>query len=137
MPRVLRREIDELTARTALRRVNLRSVERLLDNLPLFELQGNQELARTLLCDAIRADEKRLQHSAVGFVVDVLEELMVAREQLPVADAHPRDARIRAVASVSHDVAVAALDLHHDGRLFQSLEMLQNVSQLGGTLEIQ
>src|SRR4051812_11631272 len=55
VPRILRREIHELTARSALRAVNLGTVERLLDDLPLLELQRNEQLARTLQRDPIRA----------------------------------------------------------------------------------
>src|SRR5690242_18761412 len=121
MSRVLRREIDQLASRTTLRRVNLRAVERLLDNVSLVQLQRNEQLARALRGDAIRANEKCLQDRRVSLFIHVLEELMVAGKQLSAPDAHPRDARIRAVAGIAQHVPVSPLDLENDGRLLHAL----------------
>ena len=62
---------------------------------------------------------------------------MIAREQLAGADAHPGDARFRTVACVADDIAIAALDLEHDRRLFHSLQVLQDVSQFARSLEVE
>ena len=113
------------------------AVEGFLDDLSVFQIERHEQLARALGRDAIRTDEKRLQHGGVRFVVDVLEELVIAREQLPTANAQPRHAGIGAVTCVADHVAVAALELHHDRRLFQSFEVLKHVAHLCRALEIE
>src|SRR5690242_13848654 len=134
---ILRRKVDELPAGSSLRDVDLRAIQGLLDHFPLVELDRHEQLPRAFLSNAIRADQKRLQHVGILFFIDILEELVIAREQLPGTNAQPGYARIGPISRVSQHIAVAALDLHDHGRLLQSLEMLENVSQLRRSLEIE
>ena len=67
----------------------------------------------------------------------LLEEALFPGEELSAPDPQHHDAGVVAVARVADDVAVAALDLEHDSRLFHLLEMVQHVPKLGGPLEIE
>ena len=62
---------------------------------------------------------------------------MITRQQLPVADSQDRCARIVAIAREPDHVAIAALDLHDDGRLFDALKLDQRVTQFRRPLELQ
>src|SRR4051812_18514454 len=96
--------------------MNLRFIERLLEQLALLGIEWHQQLARALSRQPIGSGEKCRQHCRVRLVLDVLEELMLAREELAGTDTHPRNAGIVAVARKADHIAIAAFDLEHDGR---------------------
>src|SRR4029079_6797388 len=81
MPRVLRGEVDELTARTALGRVDLAPLERRFDQIALLGIERHEQLGGTILEWQITADEVRLENGGIGLLLDVLEELVLAREE--------------------------------------------------------
>ncbi len=62
---------------------------------------------------------------------------MVAREQLPAANAQDRDTRVVTVARVPDNVSIATFHLEHDRRLFHPLEMPQCITQLRRALEVE
>ena len=66
----------------------------------------------------------------------MLEESLVARKELPAANAQHDHARVIAIARIADDIAVAAFHVEHDGRFLHLLEVVQRVAQLGGALEV-
>ena len=58
----------------------------------------------------------------------MLEQPLLTREQLAIANAHDNDARIFAIARVADHVPVAAFDFHHDSGFFHLLEMTQRIT---------
>jgi hypothetical protein len=138
VPRVLLGEVDELAARAALRHQHPRAGERLLERRPVVEVERHEQLVGALLGAAqVAAGEEGGEHVGSSSPVDVLEEPVVAGEQLAAADAHHRDARVVAVARVADHVAVAALELEHHRRLLHALEVAEGVAKLARALEIE
>ena len=62
---------------------------------------------------------------------------MLARQQAAAANAHQRHHRVVAVSRIPEHVAIAALDVEHDGGLFHLLEMVERIAQLRGALEVE
>ena len=62
---------------------------------------------------------------------------MIASQHLAAPNPEPGDAGVIPVACESEHVTVAALHLEDDRRLLHSLEMLQDIAQLSGALEIE
>ena len=71
----------------------------------------------------VRAREIRGEHRIVALVLDVLDELVLARQQLSRSNAQHRDHGILAIARVAEHVAIAALHLHHHRRLLELLQV--------------
>src|SRR6185312_6241024 len=82
MAGVLRREIDQLAPRTALRRRDRRPFERRLDELALVGLEWNEGFGGPIIDRAIRSHEVGLEHGGVGLLLELREELVLARQQL-------------------------------------------------------
>ncbi len=137
MAGVLDREVDQLAARSALRRDDLRVLERYLDELAFVGVERDEELRRAVVEPQIAAREVQLEGRRVGFPFDVLEKLLFAREQLAAADSHQRDRRVVAVTRIAQHVTVAAVDRQHDRRLGHRLEVVKRVAQLGGPFEVE
>ncbi len=137
VPRILLGQIDELATRAPLRNAHVRPLERALERLAILEVERYEELGGALSARQIGAREIRRENARIVFLLEVLDEVVLAREQLPAANAHDRDAGLVAVAGIAHHVAIASLDLDHHRRLLQTLEMAEHVAQLGGPLEIE
>src|SRR5262249_22724573 len=137
MSRILRRQVDELPARTALRRLDLRALERVLYELALRGLERNQQLGRAVLQREVSAHEVGFEHRLVRLVLYIREQLMLPRQQSAVANAHQGDARVVAISGVPEHVAIPALHRQHDRRLLHLLEVAKRVAQLGGALEVE
>src|SRR5512135_2519262 len=96
--RILNREIDQLTPRTALRNVNLGALERRLDQLAVFRLERNQQLTRAILERQVASRQIRLKDRGISLFLEILEKLMLAGEELAATNSHERHDRVVAVA---------------------------------------
>src|SRR5260221_1790884 len=91
VPSILLRQRDELASPAALRHMDLRPLQRFLQNLPLGDLEREEELDRSLFEQTVWAGEIALENLLVGLLIDVLDELMIARQELAAPDAEERD----------------------------------------------
>jgi len=128
MSRILLGQIDQLSFRTPLRYEEPGALERLLDDRAVLDLERQHQLVRTLLQQPIRAGEIALEHCGIRNAVDILDELMIAGEQLSPANTQERDHCVVSVARIADHVAIAALDLHDDGRLLHLFQMREDVA---------
>jgi len=85
----------------------------------------------------VTADQKRGEDRAFGLVLRVLEEPVVARDQLAVAHPQHHAAHVVAVAGEPHRVGVAPSDQLDGLRLLQLVEPFQGIAHLGSPLEIE
>jgi len=136
--RVLLGQVDQLALRPALGGEDLRrALGRLLEELAVLEVEGDEQLARPGRGLEVRADEVCGEHVAVGRLLDALEEPVLARDELALPDAEQRDRRVVAVARVADHVAVAPLHLEHHGGLLEALQPHHRVAQLRRALEVE
>src|SRR5439155_10815613 len=122
---------------TALRNDDTRLAERLFDQIAIGEIERRVELFCALVQLEVAPREVRGENRAVSFLREVVEQLMLAREQPSRANSHQHDARVVSVSCVAQNVAIAAFDLLDNRRLFHALEMRKRVAQLGGALEVE
>jgi hypothetical protein len=117
--------------------VNPGALERCLDELWILRREWHEQLARPILQREIASREIRLKDRRIRLLFQILQELVLAREQLASSNAHQRDGCVVAVTSVAKDVAITAVDREDDRRFLHALEMLKRVAQFGRPLEIQ
>ena len=109
----------------------------MLDQLAIRKIERQQNLPRLLLHPDITASEKHRHDVRVLLTVDVGQESLFAGEQLSAPNAQHGDAGVVAIARVTDDVTVSALDFQDDRRLFHRLQMVQHVAELSGSLEVE
>src|ERR1043166_5193221 len=78
VPRVLRREINELAARAPLRHVNCRSLERRFDQLAIFGLEGDEQLAGAVFERQVASRQVRLKDGWIRFLLEIPEGVILA-----------------------------------------------------------
>ena len=138
MPRVLLGQLDELAARPALRhQIAVRGSDSSISSRSSNSNGTSSSRARSGRAGGSVRARYAESTAVVALVLEVLEKLVFARQQFSAANAQQRDARVVAVARVADHVAIAAFDFHHDGRLFELLQMPQRIAQLGRALEVQ
>ena len=137
MLRILVGKIHQRATRSALWDPNLGSVERSLERLTIVELEWDQQVGGARLSGAIPLREAGAEDGAILFVLCMLDEAVVASEQLTTADTQDHNTGIFAVARVANHITVAALDLEHNRRLLHLLEMTQRIAEFSCALKIE
>ena len=137
VPGILIRELGELRARAPLRYVPVHVGSELRKRWQVLRRKWQQHPARAHLEGQIAAHQEGGQNRTLRFVLRVLEEPVVARNEL--AGAHPEDhaAYVIAVSSDAHGVRVAPRHQLDRLRLLQLIEPLQRIPHLCGALEIE
>src|SRR4051812_38751461 len=86
MPRVLLCQRNQIAARTALRNQNLGVRQGLFDQLSIRKVERQEQLSRALLHSDIATREKDRQDVGILLLGKILEESLIARQQLPAPD---------------------------------------------------
>src|ERR1700694_5311634 len=127
MPCVLVCQCDQISARTALWNMDPAVGQRLLDKLSSGKIKWQQQVASFFLHPHIAAGEEDCHYVRVFLSFDVLEEPLLAGEQLAAPDSENGHAGIISVACIPDHVSIAALDLENDGRLLHLFEVMKHV----------
>ena len=135
---VLVREVGELRLGAALRYVPIHLGRELAERREILGggRERQQHLARPNLERQVAPHQKCRQDRSFRLVLGVLEEPVVARDQLAVANAEDDPAHIISVPRDAHRVRVATAHELDRLRLLQLVEPLQGVTQLRRPLEV-
>ena len=127
---VLVGQLDQLGGRAALRDDKFHARRQLAECVQVGRRKGQYDPLSALFEREVIAHEKRAQHVALRSVFDVLQEAVLARDELAVANAEDDTDRVVAIARQADRVSVAASDDFHGLRLLELVQPLQGIAQL-------